>query len=272
MDATKPLRSPGKTPSLGLFIGLSFFITWGIAAMVVLFPESVQAVFGDIGLGNPLVILAVYSPGFVGVGLVLKSYGIKGLTQFLKRLTIWRASIAWWVYLVVGIPAVVYSAAALNGTFWTPLPFETLGSLLAALTLALFLGPVEELGWRGLALPILQRRMAPLWAGLVLGGIWALWHVPAFLISGMPQSTWAILPYFSGVIAISVILTALFNASRGSLLIAVIFHFQMMNPIFPDAQPWDNLLWIIFAVVLVIVKRKTMFSRSGAFTQILADN
>ena len=46
------------------------------------------------------------------------------------------------------------------------------------------------------------------------------------------------------------ILTPLFNVSRGSLLITILYHFQMMNPIWPDAQPWDNLLWVAVTVVV----------------------
>ncbi len=138
-----------------------------------------------------------------------------------------------------------------------------------ALALALFLGPIEEFGWRGLALPLLQRRFTPFWAGLILGIIWALWHIPSFLISGMPQTKWAAGPYFAGIIAISVILTPFFNATRGSLLIAVLYHFQMMNPIFPDAQPWDNLLWVGIAVIVVILNRRTMFDRRAGVTEVL---
>ncbi|MCK7511306.1 MAG: CPBP family intramembrane metalloprotease [Desulfobacterales bacterium] len=55
-------------------------------------------------------------------------------------------------------------------------------------------GPVEEFGWRGFALPLLQRKMAPIWAGLLLGIIWGFWHLPAFLLSGTPQSAWSFTP------------------------------------------------------------------------------
>ena len=85
---------------------------------------------------------------------------------------------------------------------------------------------MEKFGWRGVALPLLQRRFAPFWAGLILGLIWPPWHVPSFLISGMPQVTWSAGPYFLGIIALSVILTPMFNASRGSLLIAILYHFR----------------------------------------------
>jgi membrane protease YdiL (CAAX protease family) len=55
------------------------------------------------------------------------------------------------------------------------------------MAVALFIGPIEEFGWRGVALPLLQRKFAPFWAGLILGGIWGAWHIPAFLMSGTPQ-------------------------------------------------------------------------------------
>ena len=85
----------------------------------------------------------------------------------------------------------------------------------------------------------------------------------------MPQSTWSVVPYFLGIIAISVILMPLFNVTRGSLLISILFHFQMMNPIFPDAQPWDNLLWIAVAVVVVWLNRHTMLQRGAGVTDVL---
>jgi len=68
---------------------------------------------------------------------------------------------------------------------------------------------------------------------------------------------------------LSVILTPLFNASNGSLLISALYHFQMMNPIWPDAQPWDSLLIIIAAVVIVWINRRKMFNHDHAVTEVL---
>ena len=163
----------------------------------------------------------------------------------------------------------MYAGAAVKGTIGDPFPFSPWYQVLPALAIALFLGPIEELGWRGLALPLLQRKFAPIWAGLILGIIWAVWHIPAFLIGGTPQSAWAFAPYFAGVVAGSVILTALFNDSRGSLLMAVLIHFQMNNPIWPDAQPWDNLMLIASAVIIVWLNRRTMFTHGSGVTGIL---
>ena len=131
------------------------------------------------------------------------------------------------------------------------------------------IGPIEELGWRGVALPLLQRRFAPLWSALIVGVIAAIWHTPAFLMSGTKQASWAYGPFFLGVVAISVILTPMFNAARGSLLVAALFHAQMNGPAWPDAQPWDMLGFVLVAVVVVWVNRKSMFTRGAGATGVL---
>jgi membrane protease YdiL (CAAX protease family) len=156
--------------------------------------------------------------------VVWRHYGIKGLGRFFRRLTLWRMPIRWWLLLLIGIPAVKYLGAALNGKLTDPFPFSPCYALLPALVGVLFIGPVaEEFGWRGVALPLLQRRFAPLWASLILGAIWGLWHLPAFLLGGTPQSAWAFGPYVLGVLALGVIVTPMFNAARGSILIPVLF-------------------------------------------------
>jgi membrane protease YdiL (CAAX protease family) len=251
------------------FLVLTFGLGWGVAALLILFTDQLTAIFGENTMINPLYILAVYSPGIAGVLLVLWYYGLKGLGSFLRRLTLWRMSIVWWLYLILGIPAIIYAGAALNGTISAPFPFSPWYQVLPALAFSLLLGPMEEFGWRGVALPLLQRRFNPFWAGLILGVFWVLWHIPAFFMSGVPYSAWSFAPYFGGVVAISVILTPMFNNARGSILIAILYHFQMMNPIFPDAQPWDNLLFIAVAVIIVWLNRRTMFQRGSGVTSVL---
>ncbi|EPX81056.1 Abortive infection protein [Litoreibacter arenae DSM 19593] len=129
---------------------------------------------------------------------------------------------------------------------------------------------MEEFGWRGLALPLLQRKMAPIWAGLLLGIIWGAWHLPAFFLSGTPQSAWGISPFIIGSIAVSVILTPLFNASGGSILLAALFHFQLNNPLWPDAQPYDTIFFVLAAAIVVWVNRDAMFDRNSGHTAVIA--
>jgi membrane protease YdiL (CAAX protease family) len=153
----------------------------------------------------------------------------------------------------------------LKGNLFTePFPFPSFQSLIVALVFAAIKGPVEEFGWRGLALPLLQQTYAPIWAGLILGIIWGFWHLPAFLLSGTQQSAWSFTPFFVGSDATSVIMTPLFNPSRGSILLSALFHFQLINPIWLDAQPYDTYLFVAAALLVVWFNKKTMFMREGA--------
>lgn len=258
-----------NTRTLVIFFALAFGLTWGLAAVLFLFYDQVIAVFGEVGYTNPLFILAVYSPAFASIFLVWRQYRLKGLASFFRRLTLWRAPLGWWVFLVLGIPLIFFAGAAIKGSLDDPFPFTPWYQVLPAMAMAFVIGPIEEFGWRGLALPILQRKFNPFWASLILGLIWAAWHIPAFLIGGTPQSSWAFVPYFLGVVAICVMLTPIFNAARGSLLIAFLFHFQMNNPLWPDAQPWDVVFFTLATIVIVVLNRRKMFTRGEGVTEVL---
>lgn len=258
-----------KTKALVPYLAISFGLTWGLAALLLLFYDPITAIFGEVGYSNPLFILAVYSPAIAGIFLVWRHYGLKGLASFFRRLTLWRTTAIWWLFLIAGIPLLFYISAALQGPISNPFPFSPWYQILPALALALFVGPLEEFGWRGVALPLLQRRFAPFWASLILGAIWGIWHIPAFLIGGTPQSAWDFAPYFIGVVALSVILTPIFNSARGSLLIPFVFHFQINNPLWPDAQPLDTLFFIFSAIFVVWLKREKIFQFGTGVTSVL---
>jgi membrane protease YdiL (CAAX protease family) len=266
-------RSEMGIKTLLSFLGLTFGLSWVPMALFMLFPDQLTPLFGEISTSNPFFLLAVYAPSLSGIFLIWRHYGLRGLGSFFRRLLICRAPGQWWLFLLLGIPVIVYIAAAIKGTSSDPLPFSSWYMVFPALVQSLLLGPVgEEFGWRGLALPLLQRRFSPFWSSLLLGVVWAIWHTPAFLVGGTPQSAWSFGPFFVGLIAITVILTPLFNASRGSLLIAILYHLQMMNPIFPDAQPWDNFLFAIAAVIIVFLNRHQMFQPGSGEKAVLGSN
>ncbi len=258
---------------LGTFIALTFALTWGIAALFMFIPDTIDRIFGPAGLGNPLYLLAVFSPGIAGIFVAWLRLGTSGMAGFFRRLRMVRMPAVAWAFLVAGYPAIVYAGAIVSGTVDTTPAFTPWFAVVGALLSALFLaGTNEEFGWRGVALPLLQRRYNPFVSSILLGAIWAIWHLPAFALSGTLQSAWAIGPYFAGLMALSVIMTWLFNESRGSLLIAWLAHFQAMNPLFPDAQPWDSLFYVLAAVAIVIVDRERMFSRGSGVTTLVADD
>jgi CAAX protease family protein len=256
------------TSSVWRFFAATFLVSWGLGALVVTFMDQVESWFGPMGYTNPAFILMVYSPGFIGIFMVWHHYGLTGLKAFFRRLTLGRMSTGWWLLLLLGMPAVFYGGAVITGNVGN-FPFDPWYGVLPALLPAFLIGPIEEFGWRGVALPLLQRHYAPLWAGLILGVVSATWHAPAFLMSGTKQSAWNFWPYFFGVIAIGVILTAMFNAASGSLLVAFLFHAQMNGPAWPDAQPWDMVGFVLVALVVVWANRATMLRRGSGSTDVL---
>jgi membrane protease YdiL (CAAX protease family) len=254
------------------FLLISFGLAWGILALFIFLAEPMTAIFGELTGQHPLFYLAVYAPAIAAFILVTRSGGLAGLRRFLSRFLLWRSSVGWYGFLVLGIPLVFYAGAAVQGSPLTgAFPFDSLSALLTAILLMAVKGPIEEFGWRGLALPLLQRKLAPLWAALLLGVIWGFWHLPAFLLSGTPQGEWSFAPFFLGAVAISVIVTSMFNAANGSILLPAVFHFQLINPVWPDAQPYDTVFLVAVAVVVVWVHRKDMCSRDAAVTEVIPD-
>lgn len=252
------------------FFSMAFLIAWGILALYILASEPMVRLFGNLTGDHPLFYLAVYAPAIAALSLTLYRHGIDGTRRFLTRLLLWRASIHWYVFLIVVLPLIFYISALLKeGADDTLFPFASVQAYLLALFLMAIKGPVEEIGWRGLALPLLQRSMAPIWAALVLGVIWAVWHLPAFLLSSTPQGAWSLTPFFVGTVALSVIVTPLFNRSRGSILLPALFHLQVINPLWPDAQPYDTWLFVVVAAVVVWNNRYAMFTRQSAVTDVI---
>jgi len=267
-EPTEPIRAGMTTRTLRAFFALAFGLGWGIAALMVVFQDQVEAIFGEISMTNPVFILVVYSPAMAGILLVWRHYGREGLRSYFRRVTMWHMPRAWWAFLIVGIPAIVYTGAAISGTA-TEFDFSPWYGVFGALGITLIIGPVEEFGWRGVALPLLQRRFAPLWSALILGAFWGLWHAPAFLLSGTKQASWSFPAFVIGVLALAVIVTPMFNAAQGSILIAGLFHFQVNGPVWPDAQPWDTLVYVVAAILVVVLNRKTMLTRGSGVTDVL---
>ncbi len=272
MDTSTTTPRDGRIPfqSLLPFLAITFGLAWGILALFIGLPDQMTALFGQLTGNHPLFFLAVYAPAVAAFIIVGTRTGASGLRRYLARATLWRCSRRWYAFLLLGLPAIFYGGAALSGTLFTdPLPITSLRALAVALLLSVIKGPVEEFGWRGFALPLLQRRLAPAWSAVILGLVWGLWHLPAFLLSGTQQSAWSFTPFLAGTVAISVIATSLFNRSHGSILLAALLHFQLMNPIWPDAQPYDTYLLLGVAVLILWFDRRAMFSRESAVTEIV---
>lgn len=256
--------------ALGVFVFITFAIAWGILGFYLLANDLAVRLLGQISGTHPLFFLAVWAPAIAAVAIVVHRHGAAGLGRFLGRLALWRIPGGWLLFVLLGIPAVFFIGAFIRGTPLLPsILADGTGAVLTVMVIMLFLGPVEELGWRGLALPVLQRYMAPAWAGILIGTVWGLWHLPAFYLSGTVQSEWGFAPFLLGNICLSLIVTPIFNASGGSLLWPALYHYQFIFPLWPDAQPYDTYLLVGVAALILVFHRRAMFTRRDVATVVV---
>jgi membrane protease YdiL (CAAX protease family) len=238
------------------FFALTFAITWGTGACYALFPARLESVFGKITPANPLFYLAVYAPSISALVVTAYTGGTAGVRDLLARLLRWRVGLRWYLTVLLGIPALSLAAAALGA--WLSgetLKFDPGHWHLALYPLLIGLvvdpGPLgEELGWRGFALPRLLAGRSALSASLILGLIWGLWHLPAFFFSGLPQNQLSIVAFLVGTIALSVLMTWVFQNTGGSVLLSVLIHWLFNAQPVP---PGPVLAGVLTAAALVVV-------------------
>lgn len=180
--------------------------------------------------------LGALSSSLAAIVLVMIEGRKGGLRELLRRGLIWRVGIQWWIFalffMIIPTVASLYLYRLLGGPAvdWSELqPLYQVVSNFIYLTLAAGIG--EEFGWRGYLLPRLQSRHNALVSGLMVGVAWAIWHIPLFFIEGTSQyeqqlqfGLLTVLGYAAFVIAQSIQFTWLFNNSKGSVLLAAVFH------------------------------------------------
>lgn len=230
MDQTK---EPGR---LWPFLLLTFAISWGIGGAWLAFPKPLTAAFGPFAYATPAYFVAAWAPTLAALILTLAERGPSSLARLLARLV--RLGPPWTLAIaVLALPALALVLSLVMPMLgpWPVVPRQVLvAAPLVLLTTAQIVtnsGPLgEELGWRGYALPRLLARTSPLKAGLILGLIWTAWHVPAFLFSGIVSSSLANLPWYAlGTVGLSLLMTALFVRTQGSVLVAGILPHVVIN-------------------------------------------
>ena len=214
----------GRMTQLPAFLGLAFgvaWLAWGLAH------PDVQRALGVSIPPRLLIGLGTAAPSTVALAMAVR-HGTAG--TLLAQLVLWRVHPGWYAVAILG-PAVLMLAAmaghVLLGGALPPYPPPARWPLVAVnfVAVVLIAGPLgEELGWRGLALPVLRDRLGLLAAAVVIGVIWAVWHLPLFFLPGSLQSE---LPWgWFGLqtVALSLVLSFVYEKTGHSLLLPVLLH------------------------------------------------
>lgn len=250
--------------SLYSFFLLTFTITWGIAALLLLFPAQMAAWFGAMSASNPLFRIAVFTPTLAAILVTVSTEGFAGLRALLSQIVRWRFGFQWYLFVLLGMPALGLGAAMLGGgkpifglhQWYLYIP-------LLASRLYLDPGPLgEELGWRGYALPRLLVGRSTLSASLILGVIWFVWHLPAFLIGGTPQTGLSLPAFFLSALALSILATWSYNSTQGSVLPSILLHLTVnfaLNMLGAPLVVLSGLLGLT-ALLVVLMTRDNQFA------------
>jgi len=225
MKSTKAVKE--AYAFLGLTLALSWFVFWGPLALFKV--TAISFVSDDRGpwWAIALFLIGGSVPSLLAIFLTWKKEGLSGLRILGQRILQFNFGWRWYVFtfliVIAGTAGQLTINKLLGNTFNVTLFLTQLGSFLPLL----IFGPLsEEIGWRGYALPRLQKRWNALTSSLIVGVIWGLWHLPLFMMVGTSQHELGVpfIGFLVGFMANSILYTWLYNNTKQSIWSAILLH------------------------------------------------
>ena len=264
-----------------LYFTLCFVITWTLYFAANATTVAVAR--------TTLAYLGVFTPGILALLLTHREGGAAAVKALVGRLFRWDVGVRWYVFalfFVFSIKLVVSLTLRLGTGEWPTFGRDPVFLLFAGAISSTILGGQagEELGWRGYALPRLARSVGLGPASLVIGVIWAAWHIPLFFILGADTAGQSFPLYVIQVTGYSVVAAWLYMKTGGSLLLAMLLHAAGNNTkdIVPSmvtgaSNPWTfhaspvgwlsvGLIWVCAAWFLFDMRRDTFVAQLSPVT------
>lgn len=262
-----------RYPLLAFFI-LAYFLSWVFTIPMIARTQ------GMITQPVPFSLhyLTAYGPMLAAIIITIICNGKAGVQELFGRIVKWR--VGWsWILISTFSPLLLWLLAALA-------VYATAGSIpdlklfgqvsylpyLGICTWILWIfnsGMGEEIGWRGFALPRLQKKYSALKATLILAGCWIIWHFPFFFyLESYQEIGLAMFPVFAiGVAAGAIVFTWLYNSTQGSILMVILWHgsFNFITATQAGkgtAAAIASALVMVWAVLVIIIFKPANLSRS----------
>ena len=258
-----------------LFFVLAFVLTWGYFWLI----------WAPLGLPASLIALGGFGPSIAAFLVLGITSGKAGVLRLLRSIVQWRAGVQWYLLILLGIPILnLLAFLVVPGSFADLVAPSSrfvrvyLSEMVFSLTIGV--APLwEEVGWRGFALPRMQRLHGPVVGTIILGLLWGVWHLPFFfgpLMQTGPDATFirasiALVEFSIGLTGLSVVMAWVLNNSGGSTLLAILFHAAFdssglaLMTLFPSTSPYYlpvhyqtlgiAIFFSIVALVLILVTR-----------------
>ncbi|HEY9470273.1 MAG TPA: CPBP family intramembrane glutamic endopeptidase [Propionibacteriaceae bacterium] len=240
---------------MAIFLVLTYGLTWALWIPLVILRDAASGPYNTIAI-----LLGSNIPSAVAIVLTAVGLGKTATRKLLGRLLIWRVGWRWYLVLLAPTALVIGTITLVAVTRGGPTAALAMPLLNAIFFVAFMTFPGsaagEEIGWRGYALPRLQSRRTALTASLVVGSLHGLWHLPLWL-RGDADHRLSVYPAFLiQTLALAVIYTWLYNSSKGSLLLVVLFHAATNAPLTLVLLPlgienWALPFWLMALFMLV---------------------
>lgn len=233
------IRSFVRRHPLAVFVFLAYAFSWAV-------------VIPTRGLLLP------WGPAVAAFIVLALTEGRRGVKTLLRRMVRWRVNAGWYLAALLLPVLISLAAVSLAARFGAqPAPLSPWSAFLTAVPIFLVIGGEwEEPGWSGFALPVLQTGRSALAASLLVGLVRIVWHLPLFLYGHISLAD---IPL---ILAAQIVITWLFNSSRGSVLVVMLHHLIMnvcgefFGPVFSGADA-EIFAWaragIFVAVALLIL-------------------
>jgi membrane protease YdiL (CAAX protease family) len=213
-------------------------------------------------VSGSLYLLGVFAPAFVAIALTAQREGREGVKTLFGRTLMWSVSLRWYLFAIGYFATIKLAVAVMHRLIigeWPAFIETPWIVLLMAFAVSTPSQAGEEIGWRGYLLPRLSASLGLPAASLVVGVVWAFWHLPFFLIAGTDKSGQSFPAYLLGVTALSVAMAWLYWRTHGSLLLTMVMHAAVNNgnlvppPPSPPANPFSlTAAFVSWATVAVL--------------------
>ena len=252
-----------KRNAMAAYVILAYGITWLIAIPLAL------SYNGIIPIEIPLAIhyTLPFGPMLASLIVTKIAMGKTGLRGLLGRMSKWRVGPIWlaiglfsvWIlYLVSGGILIIIGQPWPDLSAFGQVMYLPYLTIIGAWLLWIFTyGIGEETGWRGFLLPAFQSKYSALRSSFYVSIIWAGWHIPMFLYNEnlMALGIIGTLFWFIGLVFGSVLLTWLYNSTKGSILITAIWHgtFNLFTAAAGQAAETASGIISMFVMILVVI-------------------
>ncbi|MEJ2266919.1 MAG: CPBP family intramembrane metalloprotease [Anaerolineales bacterium] len=247
-------RITPKSRSLLLF----FLLVFGISSIIWSIGAAIEHLMPELPVNIPFSSLMFVSPIIAGCYCVYRENGSPGVKKLLKRTFDYEKVVGktWYLATLFLMPIITGIQYGILRLMHRPIPNTQISfSALLVIPIIFFIAAIgEEVGWQGYAIDRLQTKWNALSASILLGIVWAVWHIIPMIQMG--QTPVWIMWQCTNIAVTRILMVWIYNNAGKSVFLAVLYHamYNVCTMLFPGYDPVIvTPTLILLAVAIAIV-------------------